>query len=42
MNGRERQGCGGIGETHLTINKLGLRQEIDLRPHLLKKHLPYH
>ncbi len=24
------------------INKLGLRQEIDSRLHLLKKHLPYH
>ena len=24
------------------VNKLGLRQEIDSRLHLLKKHLPYH
>ena len=34
--------CGGIGAIHLMVNKLGLRQEIDLRLHLLKKHLPYH
>ena len=34
--------CGGIGAIHLMINKLGLRQEIDSRLHLLKKHLPYH
>ena len=32
--------CGGIGAIHLMINKLGLRQEIDSRLHLLKKHLP--
>ena len=30
--------CGGIGAIHLMINKLGLRQEIDSRLHLLKKH----
>jgi hypothetical protein len=30
--------CGGIGAIHLMVNKLGLRQEIDLRLHLLKKH----
>jgi hypothetical protein len=34
--------CGGIGAIHLMVNKLGLRQEIDSRLHLLKKHLPYH
>ena len=34
--------CGGIGAIHLMVNKLGLRQEIDSRLHLLKKHIPYH
>ena len=34
--------CGGISAIHLMINKLGLRQEIDSRLHLLRKHLPYH
>jgi hypothetical protein len=34
--------CWGIGAIHLMVNKLGLRQEIDSRLHLLKKHLPYH
>ena len=34
--------CGGIGAMHLMVNKLGLRQEIDQKLHLLKKHLPYH
>ena len=34
--------CGGIGAIHLLVNKLGLRQEIDDRLVLLKKHLPYH
>ena len=34
--------CGGIGAIHLMVNKLRLRQEIDSRLHLLKKHLPYH
>ena len=34
--------CGGIGAIHLMVNKLGLRQEIESRLHLLKKHLPYH
>jgi hypothetical protein len=34
--------CAGIGAIHLMINKLGLRQEIDSRLRLLKKHLPYH
>ena len=29
--------CGGIGAIHLMINKLGLRQEIDSRLHLLKE-----
>jgi hypothetical protein len=34
--------CGGIGAIHLMVNKLGLRQEIESRLHLLKEHLPYH
>jgi hypothetical protein len=34
--------CGGIGVIHLMVNKLGLREEIDGRLSLLKKHLPYH
>jgi hypothetical protein len=34
--------CGGIGAVHLMVNKLGLRQEIDQKLRLLKKHLPYH
>jgi hypothetical protein len=34
--------CAGIGAIHLMVNKLGLRQEIDSRLNLLKKHLPYH
>ena len=34
--------CGGIGAIHLMVNKLGLRQEIDKRLNLLKKHMPYH
>ena len=32
--------CGGIGAIHLMINKLGLRQEIDWRLHLLKNTCP--
>lgn len=34
--------CGGIGAIHMMINKIGLREEIDRRLHLLKVHLPYH
>jgi len=34
--------CGGIGAIHTMVNKIGLRQEIDKRLHLLKRHLPYH
>jgi hypothetical protein len=34
--------CGGIGAIHLMVNRIGLRQEIDRRLHLLKRHLPYH
>lgn len=34
--------CGGIGAIHAMVNKIGLRQEIDGRVHLLKRHLPYH
>jgi hypothetical protein len=43
MAGKSRAiNCGGIGAIHLMVNKLGLREEIDSRLHLLKKHLPYH
>lgn len=34
--------CGGIGVINLMVNRLGLRQEIDERLSLLKKHMPYH
>ena len=34
--------CGGIGAIHTMVNKIGLREEIDSRVHLLKRHLPYH
>jgi hypothetical protein len=34
--------CGGIGAMHLMVNRIGLREEIDRRLHLLKVHLPYH
>ena len=34
--------CGGIGAIHMMVNKIGLREEIDRRLHLLKVHLPYH
>lgn len=34
--------CGGLGAIHMMINKVGLREEIDGRLHLLKRHLPYH
>lgn len=34
--------CGGIGAVHMMVNKIGLREEIDTRLHLLKRHLPYH
>lgn len=34
--------CGGIGAIHTMVNKIGLREEIDSRLHLLKRHLPYH
>jgi hypothetical protein len=34
--------CGGIGAIHTMVNKIGLRQQIDKRLHLLKRHLPYH
>ena len=34
--------CGGIGAMHMMVNKIGLREEIDRRLHLLKVHLPYH
>jgi hypothetical protein len=33
---------GGLGAIHLMVDKLGLREEIDQRLHLLKRHLPYH
>lgn len=34
--------CGGIGAIHCMVNKIGLREEIDSRVCLLKRHLPYH
>ncbi len=34
--------CAGIGAIHLMTDRLGLRQDIDARLHLLKRHLPYH
>ena len=34
--------CGGIGAIHMMVNKIGLREEIDQRLYLLKRHLPYH
>ena len=34
--------CGGIGAIHMMVNRIGLREEIDRRLHLLKVHLPYH
>jgi hypothetical protein len=33
---------GGIGAIHLLAQKVGLIQDIDENPHLLKRHLPYH
>ena len=43
MAGRSRAiNCGGIGAIHLMVERIGLRQEIDRRLHLLKRHLPYH
>lgn len=43
MSGKTRAiNCGGIGAIHTMVNKLGLREEIDSRLHLLKRHLPYH
>lgn len=34
--------CGGVGVFHMLAQKTGLRDEIDDRLHLLKRHLPYH
>lgn len=34
--------CGGIGAIHSMVNKIGLREDIDARLQLLKRHLPYH
>jgi hypothetical protein len=34
--------CGGLGAIHLMVNRIGLREEIDSRLMLLKRHLPYH
>ena len=34
--------CGGLGLIHTMVNQLRLREEIDERLHLLKRHLPYH
>lgn len=43
MSGKTRGiNCGGIGAIHTMVNKIGLREAIDSRLHLLKRHLPYH
>jgi hypothetical protein len=43
MAGRSRGiNCAGIGAVHMMVNKIGLREDIDGRLHLLKRHLPYH
>ena len=34
--------CAGIGAIHLMVTKIGLREQIDERLQLLKRHLPYH
>lgn len=34
--------CGGIGAVHTMVKKIGLAAEIDVRVHLLKRHLPNH
>jgi DDE family transposase len=35
-------GCGGLGMLQSVVDAVGLRQEIDQRLHLLRRHLPYH
>lgn len=43
MSGKTRAvSCGGIGAIHTMVNRIGLREDIDSRLHLLKRHLPYH
>lgn len=43
MAGRSRAvNCAGIGAIHLMVDRIGLREELDARLHLLKRHLPYH
>lgn len=43
MSGKTRAvNCGGIGAIHTMVNRIGLREEIDSRVQLLKRHLPYH
>jgi hypothetical protein len=34
--------CGGLGAIDLLVEKVGLRERIDARLHLLKRHVPYH
>lgn len=43
VSGRvEAIGCGGLGMLQSVVELVGLREEIDLRLHLLRRHLPYH
>lgn len=43
VSGRvEAIGCGGLGMLQTVAEAVGLREEIDERLHLLKRHLPYH
>lgn len=34
--------CGGLGMLESVVDAVGLRQELDQRLHLLRRHLPYH
>lgn len=43
VSGRvEAVGCGGLGMHQTVIEAVGLREEIDERLNLLRRHLPYH
>ncbi|MGQ0572058.1 MAG: IS1380 family transposase [Armatimonadota bacterium] len=43
VSGRvEAIGCGGLGMLQSVVEVVGLREEIDQRLHLLRRHLPYH
>ena len=43
IRGRTRAlGPGGLGAMHLLATRTGLREQLDVNLHLLKKHLPYH